>query len=72
MSNRKQIITIEPESRIRKEAFATSPMTCPYCRGYGGFTHDTPDGPKLHECPDCDGTGEVIAFVTIDWKPNKR
>lgn len=72
MSKRKQIVEVEPEGRIHKEAFATAPMTCPYCNGRGGFPIDTVDGPSIEECPDCKGTGEVIAVITIDWKPNKR
>ncbi len=70
MSKRKTIIEIEPDGRIHKEAFATSPMVCPYCNGRGGFAHDTPRGQVFAHCPDCEGTGEVVAMVTIDWKPN--
>lgn len=64
------MIMLEPDGRIRKEGFCSRPMTCPYCGGKGrSFS-----GRGLPEtvCPDCEGTGEVIALVTIDWKPNKR
>lgn len=72
MSKKKQIVELEPSGRIHSEAFVSAPMTCRYCNGRGGFPIDTVDGPSIEECPDCKGTGEVIAVVTIDWKPNKR
>lgn len=70
MSKKRTMIIIEPEGRIHKEAFMTAPMVCPYCNGRGGFSIDTPEGPDFKPCPDCAGTGEVVAMVTIDWKPN--
>ncbi len=66
------MIELEPGRRMQKEAFVSASMVCPYCNGRGGFTHDIPGGSYEKECPDCKGTGEVIAFVTIDWKPNKK
>lgn len=72
MSRKRTIIEVEPGSRIRNEAFATAPMVCPYCNGRGGFAVDRAGGAAFESCPDCEGTGEVIALVTIDWKPNKK
>lgn len=72
MSKKRTMIIVEPDGRIHKEAFATAPMVCPYCNGRGGFPFDGPAGPGFSQCPDCEGTGEVVAFVVIDWKPNKR
>lgn len=69
MSNKREMIILEPGVRIRKEAFCSRPMTCPYCGGRGQFFSGI--GLPEIECPDCEGTGEVIALVTIDWKPNK-
>lgn len=71
MSKRKEMIVIEPDGRIRKEAFCTRPMLCPYCGGKGWFYTHRQD-PETEPCPDCEGSGEVIALVTIDWKPNKE
>jgi len=71
MSNRKEIIVLEPEGRIHKEAFCSKPMTCTYCGGKGYFSA-TDHQPWETVCPDCEGTGELIALVTIDWKPNKQ
>lgn len=70
MSQRKEIIVIEPGARIHKEAFATAPMVCPYCGGRGVFYSDSIYGQFEEQCPDCKGAGEVMAMVTIDWKPN--
>lgn len=72
MSRKKEMIILEPDGRIHTEGFASAPMRCPYCNGRGGFPVDTPEGPAEEECPDCKGAGEVYAFVTIEWKPNKR
>lgn len=69
MSKKKTMIVVEPDGRIHKEAFATAPMVCPYCNGRGYFT-STRDDDEAPVCPDCQGTGEVFAIVTIDWKPN--
>ncbi len=66
------MIIIEPDGRIHKEAFMTAPMVCPYCNGRGGFSRDTVAGSVTDCCPDCGGTGEVVAMVTIDWKPNLK
>ncbi len=71
MSTKKEMIILEPDGRIRKEGFCSRPMTCPYCHGRGYFP-PTKHQPWKITCPDCQGTGEVIAFVTIDWKPNKE
>lgn len=71
MSQRKEILILEPSGRIRKEAFCTRPMVCPYCNGRGWF-HTNQQEPETEPCPDCQGTGEVIALVTIGWKPNNE
>ena len=71
MSKRREIIILEPDDRIRKEAFSSRPIVCPCCGGRGGFITGIPGGSYMKDCPDCEGTGEVIALVTIDWKPNK-
>ena len=71
MSRRQTMIVIEPDGRIHKEAFITAPMVCPYCNGRGFFMEPIlPYVDMKKECPDCKGTGEVVAMVTIDWKPN--
>lgn len=69
MSQRRETIILEPDNRIHKEGFCSRPMTCPYCNGRGWFYTDQPE-PETEICPDCQGSGEVIAIVTIDWKPN--
>lgn len=71
MSKRKEMIVIEPDGRIHKEAFCTRPMICPYCGGKGWF-YTLQHEPETVPCPDCEGTGEVIALVTIGWRPNKE
>lgn len=69
MSKRREMIILEPSGRIHKEAFSSRPVSCPYCHGKGYFPA-TQRQPRETMCPDCEGTGEVIALVTIDWKPN--
>ena len=69
MSEKKITIDVKPDGRIRKEAFMIPPMVCPYCGGKGWFYSGKKE-PETIPCPDCEGTGEVVAMVTIDWKPN--
>lgn len=69
MSKRQTIITVEPPQRIRKEVFGTAPVVCSYCNGQGGFPRQGASGSYMERCPDCDGTGEVFAVVTVDWQP---
>ncbi len=71
MSRKRTMIVVEPDGRIHKEAFMTAPMTCPYCNGRGWF-YTNQQEPETEICPDCQGSGEVVAMVTIDWKPNKE
>ena len=71
MSKKRTMIIIEPDGRIHKEAFMTAPVACPYCGGRGFFMEQIlPMVDIKKDCPDCEGTGEVVAMVTIDWKPN--
>ncbi len=72
MSTKREIIILEPDGRIHNEAFVSAPKTCRYCNGRGGFPIDTIDGPSIEECPDCEGTGEVQAMVSITWAPAPR
>lgn len=69
MSEKKITIDVKPDGRIRKEAFMIPPMVCPYCGGKGWFYSGERE-PETIPCPDCEWTGEVVAMVTIDWKPN--
>ena len=71
MSKRQTMIMIEPPQRIRKEVFGTSAVACPCCFGQGGFPRRDASGSYMEQCPDCDGTGEVFAVVTVDWQPYK-
>lgn len=71
MSTKREMIILEPDVRIRKEGFCSRPMTCPYCGGKGWF-HSGRREPEAKTCPDCQGSGEVIALVTIDWRPHRK
>lgn len=65
------MIILDPEVRIHRETFCSGPMKCPYCGGKGWFYSGRRE-PGTIECPDCEGTGEVIAMVAIEWKPSKN
>lgn len=71
MSDKQEIIILEPGERLCKEGFFSRPTSCPYCGGRGWF-YSGEHEPETVPCPDCEGSGEVIAFVIIDWRPNKR
>lgn len=69
MSKKSTIIEITPPDRVKKEVIVAGPQICSYCRGNGWHW-----GPQLKKvkCPDCGGTGEVKAIVTVDWRANKK
>lgn len=73
MSKKIEMIILEPDGIIHKEAFLSKPKTCPYCGGNGFFM--VPFLPQMDikkDCPYCEGYGELIAKVEIDWKPKKQ
>lgn len=73
MSVRRQVIEVSPGTMVSREAFAVGPMECPCCKGRGGSGNPfKPERESWEECGQCAGTGEVIALVTIYWKPNKE
>lgn len=73
MSVRKHVIEVSPGTMVNREAFAVGPMECPCCKGRGGSGNPfKPDREAWEECKQCAGTGEVIAFVNIDWRSNKK
>lgn len=69
MSLKKQIIEITPPGRIETEVLISHPQPCGYCRGNGW--HWGSNYRKV-PCPDCGGSGEVRAMVTIKWEPVKK
>lgn len=71
MSARVTTIMIEPPDRIHTEGFVSNGHQCRYCRGRGRFYSDIPNAGTI-ECPDCGGTGEVMAVVTVEWKPGHK
>ncbi len=62
---------IEPPERIHTEGFVSKGHKCRYCRGKGWFYSDMP-GEEPIDCPDCGGTGEVMAIVTVEWQPARK
>lgn len=72
MSKKQTIVVVEPNKRVYSEAFTTPPVACPYCGGRGYFSHDGADGEYSEACPDCDGSGGVMAIVEIKWIPSNR
>ncbi len=54
MSQRKEILILEPSGRIHKEAFCTRPMVCPYCNGRGWF-HTNQQEPETEPVPRLSG-----------------
>lgn len=69
MSEKQTIINLVPPRLLYKEVLATAPMACPYCKGSGGFIQDSVFGQFKKECSECMGSGEVMAVVTVEWKP---
>lgn len=74
MSSTKRTVELKPPNGKQTKEILTSPgHVCGYCKGIGYFR-----GSYLHSdedpttCPVCDGTGQVDAIVTIEWKPSKK
>ena len=71
MSEKTETITLKPPERLRREGMISAAYRCWYCDGRGWFPSlDDREAPEM--CPDCEGTGEVMAVVTVDWKPRIR
>ena len=68
MSKKKTIINLTPPGRIRTEGFISKGHICGYCNGKGWFYSNLHQD-NIEQCPDCGGSGEVMAFVTVEWKP---
>ncbi len=71
MSRQRNIINIEPSAYSKEESFITGPSTCPKCFGRGEFLPDEigPGEYKRNPCGYCEGTGKLIAHITITWTP---
>lgn len=69
MSAKETTVVLKPPERIRNEGFVSRGHSCGYCHGKGSF-HGERD--MIVTCPDCEGTGELMAVVTVEWKPNIR
>lgn len=71
MSNKQTTINLVPPGRLHKEGFVSKGHVCGYCHGRGWFYGPLGTNEPV-VCPDCGGTGEVVAFVTVDWKPRTK
>lgn len=72
MSEKRTIIKLEAPERSHTEGFVDGGHKCRYCNGRGAFMRSSPDGDREIECPDCKGTGELMAVVTVEWKPDNK
>lgn len=71
MSERKESIDLKAPGRLKKELFASHPQPCGYCHGSGWFWGGDRE-PVKTPCPDCNGSGEVRAIVTVEWEAMER
>lgn len=80
MSEIKQIIELKIASGMAvnvTESFLGNPVLCPACCGGGGWDIDERSieyalsGP-FKKCDLCSGTGFLVPYVSIDWKPVKK
>ena len=74
MSRVKRTVELRPPSCDRTKEVHTSPgHLCGYCKGVGYFVspyRDREEEPT--SCPVCDGSGQVDAIITVEWKPSKK
>lgn len=77
MSNTK-ILKIKPQLaalRNEREERTLSGFQCPWCKGKGYLVtgvgyHGSEKGVEYKEdCHRCDASGELNAFIVIEWKP---
>lgn len=68
MSRKETVLVLKTPERLRAESFVSRGHVCGYCHGRGYFLGDRD---TTEPCPDCGGTGELMAVVTVDWKKNK-
>ena len=56
-----------------KETLISRGLLCNYCSGNGFFWGSDQYGRRTKcECPVCKGSGEVDAFITIEWTPGRK
>lgn len=72
MSKKETTVIITPPGRLRTEGFVSTGHQCGYCLGKGWFYGPMGKEEETIVCPDCGGAGEVMAMVTVEWKPYKR
>ena len=70
MSTQKHIIEVTPPKYEQvHERMEFRNYTCPVCNGRGGFTEEVGhDQYQTKTCDYCEGTGKVMAEVTIKWR----
>lgn len=70
MSEKVTTIQLRAPERLRNEAFVSRGHVCGYCHGKGWFYGKPFERYPVREvCPDCGGSGELMAVVTVEWKP---
>lgn len=69
MSEKQTIINLVAPGRLHNEGFVSKGHVCGYCRGKGWFYGPPNKKDETVICPDCGGTGEVMAVVTVECKP---
>lgn len=59
---------------LNRENFVSTGHKCDYCKGNGWFW-GTEEGSRedvRKSCPVCEGSGELDAIITVDWKPTNK
>ena len=70
---KKQLELVPPKVKLAKELHVSKGHVCGYCSGNGWFWNCSNIGEREKKnCPACQGTGEVYALITVEWKPGKE
>ena len=78
MSRIKKQLEICPPAYMCKgpnrENFVSTGHKCGYCKGNGWFwgTEEGSREDMRKPCPVCEGSGELDAVITVDWKPTNK
>lgn len=79
MSERRYMIELSAPvyynfNRSLRESKVVRNLECGYCNGGGNVLREDKETDEWghYKCPVCKGSGQLDAYVTIEWRPSAR